>query len=342
MEAAGRAQSSWLARPLLDSRRAPALQFSVREMHVRRSHLIASVALLAGCVEGFNGSDVQIDLNPRTPPQAPASRAPGPGELASNIHFTLYAIKEAGGADSLFELQRFEVHKVVDPTSPCFIDAGPNVPFPGLHVTRFFDKTAEQTGITDLANPPPGATMEQRIRAATAAQRRTLVDALGGDAGLKAVTSASAGGYPPVDATCTGTGLPPPSCIDDASNARRLRICRQAWADDPLLFEGTDRVLTAPLNGTTFGFVVGKHPLTTTDVGGAHFVVEDALVGVDEYAIYFQTDGVAGPGTLFLEGRPTQPTRGVSHVHLESPFLPQLVEAELAVFANLGEDDVHF
>lgn len=314
---------------------------------MRGDHLIfaaAAAALLGGgCVENFDGSNVQIDFNARTPSQAAPGRAPEPGELPANIHFTLYAIKEGEGTDSLFALQEFEIRKVIDLGSPCFIDAGPNVPFPGLHVTRFFEKTAEATGITDLANPPPGATMEQQVQAATAALRRTLIAALGGEAGPKAVTSASAGGYDPVDASCTGTGLPPPSCIDDASNARRLQLCRQAWAKDPLLFEGTDRVLTAPLNGTTFGFVDGVNPLTMTALGGANFVVADALLGVDEYAIYFQTDNAPGPGTLFLQGRPSAPTtRGVSHVHLDSPFLPQLVEAELAVFANLAEDDVHF
>jgi hypothetical protein len=34
-------------------------------------------------------------------------------------------------------------------------------------------------------------------------------------------------------------------------------------------------------------------------------------------------------------------TRGVSHIHLTSPMIPQLT-SEMAVFADLGEDDVHF
>src|SRR5690606_1505056 len=157
-----------LAPRRLDTRRAPALVFRpVGPRDVRRSWLV-SVAWLAGCVDAFGGSNVQIDLSAGTPPQAPAQRAAQEGELPSDIHFRLYAIKEAGGTDSLFELQRFEIHRLVDPTSPCFIDVGPNVPFPGLHVTRFFDKMAEATGITDVANPPPGATREQQILAGTA------------------------------------------------------------------------------------------------------------------------------------------------------------------------------
>ncbi len=310
---------------------------------MRRRWLIQA-ALLGGCVDGFGGSNVQIDLNEATPAQAPASRAPQPGrELPSNIHFRLFAIQETESGDALFELQRFEIHKLVDPTSPCFIDVGPNVPFPGLHVSQFERKMSERTGITDITNPPVGTSMEKQIEQATAVQRMRNVEALAGDEGLKAVTSASPGTYPPVDADCAGGGLPPPACIDDVSNARRLERCRARWAEDPLLFEGTDRVLTSPLNGTTFGFVVGVNPITPVPVGGAQLVVASALDGVDEYAIFFQTDGVDDPGTLFLAGRPgPRVTRGVTHVHLDSPLLPGVVEAELAIFANLDDDDVHF
>jgi len=309
---------------------------------VRRRWLIQA-ALLAGCVDGFDGSNVQIDLGPATPAQAPASRPPQPGrELPTNIHFRIYAIKETEAGDSLFEIQRFEIHKLVDLTSPCFIDVPPNVPFPGLHVSQFAKKMSERTGITDITNPPAGATMVQQIEQATAVQRMSNVALLGGDAGLKVVTSASPGTYPAVDATCTDVGLPPPTCTDDESNARRLRICREAWQDKQL-FEGTDRVLTSPLNGTNFGFVIGLNPVSPVPVGGAQFFVADALLGIDEYAIYFQTDGVDEPGTLFLTGRPTSGvTRGVVHVHMDSPFLPGVLRAELSVFTNLDEDDVHF
>jgi hypothetical protein len=45
---------------------------------------------------------------------------------------------------------------------------------------------------------------------------------------------------------------------------------------------------------------------------------------------------------LLLTGAPVDGPRGVKHVHMESPLLPGLVTAEMAVFADLGEDDVHF
>lgn len=309
-----------------------------------RSRWLMFAVLLAGCVEGFKGSNVQIDLSPSTPSQAPASRGPQGRELASNVHFRLYAITEGADSESLFELHRFEIHKLVDPTSPCFIDVGdPSVPFPGLHVSQFARKMSERTGITDVTNPPAGSTMEAQVLQGTAVQRMRNVDALAGEAGLKAVTSASPKLYPTPDASCDGAGIPPPSCIDDASNARRLEKCQAEWKADPDLFEGTDRVLTSPLNGTTFGFVIGMNPVTPVPVGGAQLVVPAALFGVPEYAIFFQQDDATDLGTLFLTGRPTAgATRGVTHVHMESPFLPNLITAELAIFANLDEDDVHF
>jgi len=312
---------------------------------VRPICLTYVLTALLGCVDGFRGSNVQIDLSPRTPVQAPTGMAPGatlPKELPDNYHFRIYAIEEGSDRDSAFEVQRFEVHRLVNLTSPCFIDVGPNVPFPGIHVTQFGKKMAEVTGIGDVANPPAGATDAQKIDAATAVQRMANIMAFGGDAGLKAVTTASERTYPALDASCNGTGLPPPSCFDDASNARRLELCTAAWRADPNLFEGTDRVLTAPLNGTTFGFVDGVNPITPTPVGGASFYVPQDLAGIDEYAIYIQQDGMADPGTLLFAGRPTHPTRGVAHVHLDSPLFPTLISAELAVFTSLAEDDVHF
>jgi hypothetical protein len=306
--------------------------------------LIYSCALLVGCVDGFRGSNVQIDLSPGTPVQASAGRTPGTGELPADIYFRLTAIQRLADRDALIEVQRFEVHKVVDLTSPCFIDVGEQVRFPGQHVSEFLNAVLEDVGIPDVTNPPPTATEAQRIDAATAVQRMQNIALLGGEGGIKVVTSASASTYPAVDADCNGTGLPPPACRDPASNARRLEICQTAWAADPALFEGTDRVLTAPLSGTTFGFVVGRNPITPTPLGGAQFFVPVALSDVTEYAITIHADGTdeTDPGTLFLVGTPINGPRGVRHVHMESPQFPGLVTAEMTVFADLGEDEVHF
>ena len=82
-------------------------------------------------------------------------------------------------------------------------------------------------------------------------------------------------------------------------------------------------------------------PITGAPVGGAQMFVPNALVDIDAYAIYFQADGMDDPGTQLYFGRPTMPTRGVFHVDLLSPINPML-RAEMAVFADLGQDDVSF
>jgi hypothetical protein len=278
------------------------------------------------------------------PVQAHVQGAPAPGELPASVHFTIYAIQQDSAQDRLFEIARFEVHRIVDPSSPCFIDVGEHVPHPGLHVSQYAAKIAQDTGITDLANPPPTATAQQKELAATAVQRQASIGLLASsDMGIVAVTSASASTYPAVASGCTGPSdqIPPATCTDDASNQLRLELCQAAWKKDPELWEGTDRVLTAPLAGTTRGMVNGTNPISHTPVGGAQIFVDNALENVDAYAIYFQVDGMETPGTQLYFGVPTMPTRGVQHVDLVSPINP-LAQAKMAVFADLGQDDVHF
>jgi hypothetical protein len=281
--------------------------------------------------------------------------------LPANTHFTLYAVPDLGMPANVVALTSFEVHRLVDPTSPCFIDVGDHVPHPGLHVTEFAHKIAQDTGITDIANPPPSATEQQKIEMATALQREDNIAKIGQDLvvagppmrtvfGIRAVTSASTSAYPGVAADCAGTPdlIPPATCIDDASNALRLELCQKAWDDDPDLYEGTDRVITAPLNGRIFGLVDGENPVNGSPVGGATFFLDNPLVNIEGYVIYNQTDGVDGLGRRIVGGNvsPTagMPTRGVTHVTLAGAPLvagqPPLVGL-MAVFSDLGQDDVH-
>jgi len=304
-----------------------------------RGTVAALAVTLVGCVKGFDGANVQMDLSPATPVQADVLATPGPGELPAAMHFALYATKD----NAPFEVVRFEVHHIVDTSSPCFIDVGDHVPYPGLHVTQFANRTAQDTGIMDPSHPPAGATQQQIELVATALTRMAKIAAITGPNGLVAVTSASTTPYPAMAADCNGSAdqIPPPQCMDDASNKRRLQLCQQTWAKDSQLWEGTDRVLTAPLNGTTFGELLNPMTPLGTPVGGAQMFVDNPLVGIDSYAIYFQADGMDGPGTQLYFGTPTMPTRGVWHVHMVSPINPMLT-AEMAVFSDLGQDDVSF
>jgi hypothetical protein len=243
----------------------------------------------------------------------------------------------------MFEVTKFEVHHIVDLSSPCFIDVPPHVTIPGLQLSQYANVIEQQTGITNPASPPPGSTQAEEIEVATAIQRMTNIGLLGADTGIKAITSPSTSVYPALGADCLdGSGIPPPACTDDVSNARRLVMCQAAWSADPNHFEGTDRVLTQSLNGTNYGLVDGLNPINDAPVGGAQFFVNTELAGVDAYAIYWQENGMPDPGNnLLLYGTPTMPTAGVLHVSMTSPSIPG-VTAEVAIFANLDNDNSSF
>jgi len=114
-------------------------------------------------------------------------------------------------------------------------------------------------------------------------------------------------------------------------------------------------VLTDPLSGETYGFVVGMNPINLAPIGGAQFFVDEELADFDTYAIYWQYDDANNDGQpdyppsvpmnertalgeLFLYGMAESPTRGVIHVHMTS--LVSAVTAELAIFANIDEDEL--
>lgn len=287
-------------------------------------------ALVAGCVNNLEGSNVQFDFSPAT-----AVTAPG-------AHLTLYAFQDDPMVGRLFQLETFEIHKIADLTSPCFIDVGDHVPHPGLHVSQYATVIGQDEGIPDVTNPPANATQQQKIIAATAVQRQANVALLSGTNGIKAVTSASTSMYGAVAADCSDpSGIPPPQCTDEVSNQRRLAACQAAWKADPDYYEGTDRVLTAPLNGVAHGNVDGLNPINLSPVGGAQFFIDEVLNGFDGYALYSQMDGATGPGDLVLFGTPTMPTRGVLHVHMTNTAVPALF-ADLAIFSDIGQDDNSF
>jgi hypothetical protein len=330
-------------------------------------------------VEQFEGANIQIDFGPGVPAQVRQGVAPLPGgaQLPSNTHYRLYGIREtrdSSGAvtsSSYVELQRFEIHRIVEKFNPCYIDPEEAV-YPGLQASKFEARIKEDTGITNIESPPVGATEEQLIDVATAMQRTINIDNLAKDpnpaapgllatGGLKAVTSASVARYPAVGTACAlgnpsidRTLIPPDTCTDNESNQLRLDVCNKVWVDNPGLYEGSDRVLTEPLAGEYFGVVTGLNPINDAVLGGTQFFVEDPAIDYDAFAITFQfddTDGDGEPnyptgatpsdtGTMLLMGRPNSVTRGVTRAPLagSSPFLASAI----AVFSDLGGDDVHF
>jgi hypothetical protein len=332
--------------------------------HARALALALGAAVLGGCIDSFTGSNVQIDFSSNTPTAAPPGTTPGFQQPPENTYFTLYAVDEVRDSSDvviqtyLFAVQRFEIKAAVDFTSPCFIDLE-RAPFPGLHISMFADKMREATGVADPLNPPSSASDVDVQQVVTADQRVSNADAL---TAVKVVVDVSTGSYPAVSAMgdCGNSGvIPHPTCTDDASNARRLSLCRAAWESGIAadLYEGNDKILTAPLNGNLFGFVQGSNPVNGAGLGGAQMFVDEVL-HADSYAITWQFKDVDGDGepdypatfpmemrsetgVPYMDGRPEIRTRGVVNALLVNPADP-LIFAQLAVFADLGEDEVSF
>jgi hypothetical protein len=315
--------------------------------------LVAAVAV-AGCVEGFKGSNVQIDFSARVlEDESPATPPP-------DTYFTLYAVDQIVDettnlvtAEYLFDIHRFAIQPAVDLASPCSIDIEGS-PYPGLHVTAFPDKEREQTGVTDPFLPGQDERLVQRV--VTADARLDNAQLL---QEVKAITSTSITTYPAIGTQCVEEGggstlIPPPTCIGEQSNEVRLAVCRSIWASDPSLFEGNDKSLTAPKNGELYGFVQGQNPINGATLGGSQIFVDEVLY-FDAYAINWQYNDRNGDGTPdypvgvdpmpagfpYLAGYPEVRTRGVINVPMTNRDDPS-VSAQMAIFPDLGNDPVTF
>lgn len=350
--------------------------------------IVLGVLFLPGCVEPLKGSNVQMDLAEGVPAVAPRGATPLDGQAPPDTFFTLYAADyefidgdgdgrpdlDANGEPLigeayLFEVQRFEIRKLIDTSSPCFIDlpGGAGIEgrtvFPGLHATQHANKTKEVLGVTNALDP--GVPYEDAVIVLTAERREALLPRIENE--LKAVTSSDATveagrpdfQYPATSAAGTCGGdigmIPHPTCTDDASNALRLELCRAAWAEaGPSFYEGSDKVYTLPLNGKFYGLVEGENPVNSGFVGGAGFYVDENLDGFDGWLIRYQwkdfdgdgmPDAPAGMasdiGQPYLFGRSEIHTRGV--VSATFRHATEIgVRGELAVFPELGDDSVHF
>ncbi|MBE7453404.1 MAG: hypothetical protein HS111_32435 [Kofleriaceae bacterium] len=347
------------------------------------------VAGLVGCIEPLRGSNVQFDFAEGVPAVADRGATPNGEQPPADTFLALYAVDlEFVDADGdgrvdldangepiastahLYEVHRFEIRKLINRASPCFIDIE-GAPFPGVHVTQYGRKMRERIGI-DLDDPSApyddSLPRNDAIDALTADRRMELLPRLENE--LKAVTSTDSLGqvgradfqYPataPVG-TCADTtpglaDLPHPTCLDDASNALRLRLCQELWAEaGPDFYEGSDKVFTLPLNGKFYGLVEGENPINSGFVGGAGFYVDENLLGVDAYVVNWQykdLDGdgipdapggvVIDTGSPYLFGRTHVISRGVVSATMRNLY-DSHIRAEMAVFPDLGSDRVNF
>lgn len=356
--------------------------------------LVVGVLSLSGCVEPLRGSNVQFDFAETVPPVGQRGVPLQAGQAPADTFFILHAADldyvdadgdgradlDANGEPLIAtayvsEVHRFEIRKLIDTSSPCFIDlpGGAGVEgrslFPGLHVTQHANKVKEALGLpnTPGAALDPTVPYEDAVIALTAERRMDLLPRLENE--VKAIASSDATveagkadfEYPATSAAgaCGGalTQIPHPTCTDDESNALRLQMCQELWAEaGPQFYEGSDKVFTLPLNGQFYGLVEGMNPVNEIGlVGGSGFYVDENLVGREAYLVNYQYKDLNGDGAPdypagvtpsdigfpYMFGRARTLARGVSTTALRHHTVRE-INAELAVFPELGTDDVQF
>lgn len=336
--------------------------------------LALGLLFLPGCLEPVGGSNVQWDFAEAVHVPAQTGTTPlgvqPPADTYYAFYATDYTYRDADGdgrvdrdmngdpiADQAFivEVQRFEIKTVIDPSSPCFIDVE-GAPFPGIHITQHGAKMRMVKGVMDPLDPE--VPYNDAVDVLTADRRMELLPRLRDE--LKAVASFSTFRYPgttaPGECGAGVSAIPHPSCMDDESNAVRLRLCKEQWQiAGPDFYEGSDKVFTLPINGKFYGMVEGMNPINDGFVGGSGVYVDEDLVGFDHFFINWQykdydndgsPDTPAGVtpsalGFAYLDGRAERIQRGVISAEMRN-FEETGVRATLAVFPNLGDDDVNF
>ena len=334
----------------------------------RLARLVLAVAaggLGSGCVDVFEGSDIQLTFDEGVFGAAQPGAALRAGQPPTGTFFSIYAIDLQGDRSFAHELTRFEIVPVVDPASPCFIEvenleAGTYV---GLHVTQLAAKLRSDTGISDALNPPAGADPGAVIDILTAERRLSFVPQI--EATLRAVVSPTIARRPDVDTGCVGDGsdtsadlVPPPECIDDESNARRMDLCQAFWDRYPGQYEGSDRAYTDPMNGVFYGLVDGINPKNASPLGGVELLLDVDWNGFERLAVNWQYEDADGDGEPdwpddlpaeersvlgfhFLEGDALEVKRGAISYPLRNRSY-SAISGQATVLHDLGEDDVHF
>lgn len=345
---------------------------------------LLSAVLLGGCVDSFGGSNIQVTLDNGVPVPADEGDTPSQGQPPFDTYMSfwvtnnVYQTDEDGNfvldnegnkiieASFAFELERFFIQPVINQASPCFIDADLDSRYPGIHVTMFASRVHRDTGIDDPLDlgPDHGFPEGDVIDVLTADVRDENLLKL--ENNVKAATSFSPLQYPATATECIEdnpnvdpTLIPPPQCIEDESNANRLAACEAVWEQDPLLYEGSDKVFTLPLNGKWRGAVSGMNPVSGISlIGGANFFVDEVVQDFDSMMVnwqYIDHDGDGEPdypdgfpdadksdvGYHLMSGTPVDKTRGVINVPLINRTFGQ-ISGEAVIFPQLNEDNVQF
>jgi hypothetical protein len=336
-------------------------------MGARFVPLCALIIGSSACVDAFSGSDVQIDFAQGFPHAVLPGETRAPEQPAANTYYILWASTQSVDstgtpqATYLFDVVHFEIKRLIDLSSPCFIELESSR-FPGLHVTQYANKLSQQTGITDPINPPAGASPGDITDVLDAQIRMSHLLPLQNQ--VEIMTDVSNARYGAVETTCVEDNpgadpakFPPSKCIGETSNKNRLAMCRAFWSAHPEYYEGNDKTFTAPLNGKVHGMVEGLNPIDSGFLGGTELFV-DSVLEAQGYLVTWQYKDLDGDGMpdfpnpapppdeqqighRLLEGTPVHKARGVTNVSLFDRNNLS-ISAEMAIFPNLADDGTHF
>jgi len=270
---------------------------------------------------------------------------------------------------------------VIDLRSPCFIESDDSR-VPGAHVAfahqALIASLRKKYGVDefDPYAPPDGTSQNDVIDVLTAKVRHDNLSKLA--ANIKVVTAHSPAAPPPQadvpgddgkPQNCPDNGdpdlIPPPECIDEESNEKRARVCKQFWADNPNYYQGSDKVLSLPLNGEFYGPVTTQDPRNNQFIGGGGFYVDTDLRGVEGMMLNWQYDCAPDDyrndprgcepqypddiaqesrspiGSHYMAGEAESRVRGVINVPMQNRTFGN-ISGELAIFSELEADHVQF
>jgi hypothetical protein len=301
----------------------------------RAGLLIACAVGAGGCVDNFNGSKIELFFHGGV--QIPGDDPRGDGRPPSDTHYELYAVK----GDGVFHLADFDIRPVILMSDPCFIEEKGSR-FAGLHSTKIVEKLTE-------AAMADGTVSDQEAGDIALARVR-VGNMLLLQESLKVVSLHEPGLTNAKIAEATAQ-VPAADLIDDASNAARLAACTAAWKAYPGYYVATDKVLTIPLNGTYYGLVEGQDPRNGGLLGGGQISSDVSIKDFDALRVNWNfndpNDPRKGPlspsniGWHYMAGKAVQRARGVYNVTVVNQDFGQ-IRGEMAVFTDLGNDDVHF
>ena len=278
------------------------------------SRLLAalSVACLttAGCIEPFQGSDMELVL---------FNMGPSEGVTQANLtpaatHYSIWVTQNA----VVVPVANFKIVPIVDPTDPCSID--------------YFGEQAGM-GIVEAA-------MDREAKAKAAGNRTAELAAIDQRGRISRLNSGVKGivSYVPGDPK-------PAAAIATMPAAERLAACNAFIKANPNYYVSSFRVLTAPQGGFLLGIVDGNDPDSGGFLGGSTFVVDYNLGAAVEIFITLENDDNPDTrGPVILSGQLTSRNRGARYATMTGALIRSgsVPRAEVSIYSEFDQDEVNF